>query len=68
MDTITINDKEYKVEDLTAEQKYFVSQLQDLNTKQGNLQFQLDQIQAAKTVFGNTLSQLLEPQEEETTE
>jgi len=66
MDTITINEKEYKVEDLTAEQKYFVSQLQDLNTKQSNLQFQLDQIQAAKTVFGNTLSQLLEPQEEET--
>jgi len=66
MDTITINEKEYKVEDLTNEQKYFVSQLQDLNTKQSNLQFQLDQIQAAKTVFGNTLSQLLEPQEEET--
>ena len=65
MDTITINEKEYKVEDLTAEQKYFVSQLQDLNTKQSNLQFQLDQIQAAKTVFGNTLSQLLEPQEVE---
>ena len=65
MDTITINEKEYKVEDLTNEQKYFVSQLQDLNTKQSNLQFQLDQIQAAKTVFGNTLSQLLKPQKVE---
>jgi len=63
-ENITINDKEYKVEDLSAEQKYLVSQLQDLNSKQSNLQFQLDQIQAAKTVFGNTLSQLLEPQEE----
>lgn len=59
-ENITINDKEYKVEDLSTEQKYLVSQLQDLNSKQSNLQFQLDQIQAAKTVFGNTLSQLLE--------
>lgn len=67
-ENITINDKEYKVEDLSIEQKYLVSQLQDLNSKQSNLQFQLDQIQAAKTVFGNTLSQLLEPQKEETTE
>ncbi len=57
---ITINETEYNVDDLTQEQKYLVSQLQDLNSKQANLQFQLDQIQAAKTVFGNTLSQLLE--------
>jgi outer membrane murein-binding lipoprotein Lpp len=63
---ITINETEYNVDDLTQEQKYLVSQLQDLNSKQANLQFQLDQIQAAKTVFGNTLSQLLEPQTEET--
>lgn len=63
---ITINETEYNVDDLTQEQKYLVSQLQDLNSKQVNLQFQLDQIQAAKTVFSNTLSQLLEPQAEET--
>lgn len=61
---ITINETEYNVDDLSAEQKYLVSQLQDLNNKQANLQFQLDQIQAAKTVFGNTLSQLLEETEQ----
>ena len=63
---ITINETEYNVDDLTQEQKYLVSQLQDLNSKQANLQFQLEQMQADKTVFGNTLSQLLEPQAEET--
>ncbi len=61
---ITINATEYNVDDLTQEQKYLVSQLQDLNSKQANLQFQLDQIQAAKTVFSNTLSQLLEETEQ----
>jgi len=60
---ITINETEYTVDDFTPEQKYLVSQLQDLNSKQSNLQFQLDQIQAAKTIFGNTLTQSLEETE-----
>ena len=67
-ETITINDQEHNVEDLTAEQQYVVRQLQDLNSKQSNLQFQLDQLLAAKQVFLNTLAQSLEPQEEEATE
>lgn len=67
-ETITINDQEHNVEDLTAEQQYVVTQLQDLTSKQSNLQFQLDQLLAAKQVFLNTLAQSLESQEEEATE
>jgi len=64
-ETITINDQEHNVEDLTAEQQYVVTQLQDLTSKQSNLQFQLDQLLAAKQAFSNTLAQSMEPQEEE---
>ena len=64
-ETITINDQEHNVEDFTTEQQYVVRQLQDLTSKQSNLQFQLDQLLAAKQVFSNTLAQSMEPQEEE---
>ena len=55
-ETISIDDKNYIVEDMTAEQQYCITQLRDLNTKQGNLQFQLDQLMAAKSAFNATLT------------
>ena len=55
-DLITIDDKNYVVEDMTAEQQYCIAQLRDLNTKQRNLQFQLDQLNAAKSAFNSTLT------------
>lgn len=57
---VVINDKEYSEDDLTDEQKYFVSQLQDIGNKQQNLQFQLDQLNAAKSAFQNALIKSLE--------
>ena len=56
VDIITINDKEYNAADMTAEQQYILRQLRDLNTKKSNIQFQLDQLNAASTAFSNTLT------------
>lgn len=61
---VVINDKEYSEDDLTDEQKYFVSQLQDIGNKQQNLQFQLDQLNAAKSAFQNALIESLERAED----
>ena len=64
MESININDKEYKIEDLDENQTYCVSQLQDLNSKEANLKFQMDQIAAAKKVFTDTLISLVEEEKE----
>ena len=45
---ITIDDKEYAEEDLNDQQKYLVAQVQDIQTKMQNLQFQLDQLSVAQ--------------------
>jgi prefoldin subunit 5 len=50
---ITIDDKEYTEEDLTDAQKYLVAQVQDIDSKIRNLQFQLDQLSVAKDAFSN---------------
>ena len=62
-ETISIDDKNYVVEDMTAEQQYCITQLRDLNTKQGNLQFQLDQLMAAKSAFNSTLTNSVKVEE-----
>mgnify|MGYP003111811140 CR=1 FL=1 len=48
---VTLNDKEMKVSDLTPQQQYLHSQLLDLNNQEARVKFQLDQIQASKSVF-----------------
>ena len=55
-ETISIDDKEYIVENMTAEQQYCVAQLKDLNIKQRNLKFQQDQLNAATATFNLTLT------------
>lgn len=50
---ITIDDKEYAEDDLNDQQKYLVAQVQDIQTKMQNLQFQLDQLSVAKDAFSN---------------
>jgi len=62
-ETISIDDKNYVVEDMTAEQQYCIAQLRDLNTKQGNLQFQIDQLLAAKSAFNATLTNSVKAEE-----
>ena len=53
--TITIDGKEHDIKDFTSEQVYMVNQIKDLQTKEGNLKFQIDQVTVAKSVFTSKL-------------
>ena len=52
---ITIDGTEYTEEQLTDTQKYLVAQVQDIQGKMQNLQFQLDQLNVAKDAFSNQI-------------
>ena len=43
--------------ELTKEQQYCKSQIKDLENKESQLSFQLDQVRASKTVFINLLAE-----------
>ena len=62
---ITIDGKEYKTEDLTQDQTYFINQIKDLQTKGANLRFQLDQVTVAQNAFTNSLIQSLKTEDKE---
>lgn len=49
-----IGDNEILETEMTEEQKYLANQITDLRNKKAKIQFDLDQIQAALTVFENT--------------
>jgi hypothetical protein len=57
---ITINDKEYFIEDMTDEQKAMINHIQDLTMKIESSQFNLEQLNFGKNAFVNSLSQSLE--------
>lgn len=59
-DTITVNNVEYKIEDLTEEQKYTLRQLQSIDMKMKERQFEYDQLTAARFRFTNILTESLE--------
>ena len=63
--TITVNEKEYLVEELNDSQKVMVNHILDINRKIGQTQFQLEQLQVANTAFNNMLTQQLEAEGEE---
>ena len=48
---VMLDDKEMKVSDLTPQQKYLHSQILDLTNQEARIKFQLDQVQASKSVF-----------------
>ena len=48
---VMLDDKEMKVSDLTPQQQYLHSQLLDLSNQESRIKFQLDQVQASKSVF-----------------
>tara|TARA_R110000822_G_scaffold1958_5_gene9381 strand:- start:5708 stop:5956 length:249 start_codon:yes stop_codon:yes gene_type:complete len=58
--TISLNDKEYKVEDLSEKAKYLVSQVQDMQAQANQSRARLDQIQVGITGFTNLLQVELE--------
>ena len=65
---ITIDGKEYKTEDLSQDQNYFINQIKDLQSKAANLKFQLDQVTVAQNAFTNSLIQSVKGEEEESTD
>jgi len=63
--TITINDKEHKVADLTQEQIGMVNHVQDLDRKIGSSKFNLDQLNIGRGAFINMLTESLKAEEAE---
>ena len=57
---ITINEKEYAVEDLTDDQRGALQQISNLDSKIGNLNVEMTQFQAARQFFVNNLTASLE--------
>ena len=63
--TVTIDDKEYKVSDLTEEQVALVNHVADLDRKIGSSQFNLDQLNVGRNAFMNLLTESLKVEEDE---
>jgi len=62
---ITIDGKEYKEEDLSQDQSYFINQIRDLQAKAGSLKFQLDQVTVAQNAFTNSLIESLKSEDKD---
>ena len=58
--TITIDDKEYKVSDLTQEQIAMVNHINDLTNKLKSMNFNREQLQFGYDAFVKTLKESLE--------
>lgn len=65
---ITVNDKEYILEDMTPQQQAMVNHINDLNRKMDNARFNLDQLAFGHQAFVGALAQSLEQSEEITDE
>ena len=57
---ININGTDFTDDQLDDKQKYLIAQIQDLQIKSQNFQFQLDQVSVAKDQFTNALIASLE--------
>ena len=62
--TITIDDKEYNVEDLTQDQVAFLNHITDLDRKMAQMRFNLDQLQAGRDTFARLLNESLNAEPE----
>jgi hypothetical protein len=62
--TISINDTEYSVDDLSQEQVAMVNHVSDLDRKISSAQFNLDQLNVGRNAFMNMLTNSLEVEEE----
>tara|TARA_R100000995_G_C3397673_1_gene83391 strand:+ start:177 stop:371 length:195 start_codon:yes stop_codon:yes gene_type:complete len=52
---ITINNVEYKEEELQDQSKYLIAQIKDLQTQRSQIKFKLDQVDAALSTMTNRL-------------
>ena len=66
--TITVNDVEHNIEDLTEQQIAMVNHVADLDKKLGSLRFNMDQLAVGREAFVNMLAKSLEEPTEEVTE
>ena len=62
--TITVDDVEYNVEDLTEQQVAMVNHIADLDKKMGNLRFNLDQLDVGRQAFFQMLKDSLAASDE----
>ena len=62
---ITINDKEYNIEDMTEEQVTMLNHIQDLDRKLSSARFNLDQLNVGREAFVNMLAASLEETDKE---
>ena len=62
---ITVDGTEYKEEELSQDQSYFINQIRDLQAKAGSLKFQLDQVTVAQNAFTNSLIESLKSEDKE---
>ena len=61
--TITVNEVEHNIEDLTEQQIAMVNHIADLDKKLGNLVFNIDQLKVGREAFVNMLTaSLTEPE------
>ena len=58
--TITVNDVEHNIEDLTEQQIAMVNHVADLDKKLGSLRFNMDQLAVGREAFVNMLTKSLE--------
>jgi len=61
--TVTIDDTEYKVDDLSKEQIAMVNHVSDLDRKLSSAQFNLDQLNVGRNAFMNMLTESLKNEE-----
>lgn len=62
--TVTIDDKEYNVDDLTQDQIAFLNHITDLDRKMAQMRFNLDQLQAGRDTFARLLNESLNAEPE----
>jgi len=62
-DKISINDQDYEVADLNDQQKYLLSQIQELRMKKEDLMRQTDVLSAALSVFEQQLTASVQTKE-----
>ena len=61
---LTLNEKNYVIEDLSDQAKYCVAQIQDLEQQIGQSRARLDQLEVAKKGFTDLLTDEVEKPEE----
>jgi cell division protein ZapA (FtsZ GTPase activity inhibitor) len=63
--TISVNGKDYNVDDLSEQQIAMVNHIQDLDRKLANARFNVDQLAFGREAFVNALATSLEEEQSE---